>query len=133
MGSQPLQAGKKRESVSLLCPSEVMTILIHFQQSHYRTFKSYYTENSKIQLSDKFPPYHKITQKYKKQLMHLSDKLRLRKRAVIDLLENISQIEHSRHRNPTNFVVHLIAGLIAYSHQDKKPDLHLDAHVLLAA
>jgi hypothetical protein len=27
----------------------------------------------------------------------------------------------------------LIAGLIAYSHQDKKPGLHLDQHTLLAA
>ena len=71
------------------------------------------------------------------RLMHLSDKLLLRKRAIIesiiDQLKNISQIEHSRHRSPANFVVHLIAGLIAYSHQDKKPGLHLDEHALLAA
>jgi Transposase DDE domain len=25
-------------------PSELMTIVILFQQSHYRTFKAYYTE-----------------------------------------------------------------------------------------
>jgi hypothetical protein len=64
----------------------------------------------------------------KNRLMHLSDKLLLCKRAIIesiiDQLNNISQIEHVRHRSPTNFVVHLIAGLIAYSHQDKKPGLH---------
>jgi hypothetical protein len=69
--------------------------------------------------------------------MHLSDKLLLRKRAIIesiiDQLKNISQIEHSRHRSPVNFVVHLIDGLIAYSHQEKKPGLHLDKHPLLAA
>ena len=45
------------------------------------------------------------------RLMHLSDKLLVRKRAIIetiiDQLKNISQIEHSRHRSPTNFVVHL--------------------------
>ena len=73
----------------------------------------------------------------KNQLMHLSDKLLLRKRAIIesiiDQLKNISQIEHSRHRSPTNFVVHLVAGLLAYCHQDKKPGLHLDEHALLAA
>src|SRR5690349_17813103 len=46
---------------------------------------------------------------------------------------NISQIEHSRHLSPVNFVVHLIAGLVAYSHQDKKPGLHLDERALLAA
>ncbi|HXZ05670.1 MAG TPA: transposase, partial [Ktedonobacteraceae bacterium] len=70
-------------------------------------------------------------------LMHLSDKLLLRKRAIIesiiDQLKNISQIEHSRHRSPTNFVVHVLSGLIAYSHQDKKPGLHLDEQALLAA
>jgi hypothetical protein len=53
----------------------------------------------------------------KNHLMHLSDTLLLRKRAIIesiiDQLKNISQIEHSRHRSPINFVVHLVAGLIA--------------------
>jgi hypothetical protein len=52
----------------------------------------------------------------------LLDKILLRKRALIetinDQLKNISQIEHSRHRSVTNFMVNLIAGLIAY-HQDK--------------
>jgi hypothetical protein len=79
----------------------------------------------------------RLRKNMKNQLMHLSDKLLVRKRAIIesiiDQLKNISQIEHTRHRSPTNFVVHLIAGLIAYSHQDKKPGLHLDEHALLAA
>ena len=79
----------------------------------------------------------RLRKNMKNQLIHLSDKLLLRKRAIIesiiDQLKNISQIEHSRHRSPTNFVVHLIAGLIAYSHQDKKPSLHLDQRALLAA
>src|SRR5881275_187243 len=79
----------------------------------------------------------RLRKNMKNHLMHLSDKLLLRKRAIIetiiDQLKNISQIEHSRHRSPINFVVHLIAGLLAYSHQDKKPGLHLDEHPLLAA
>jgi hypothetical protein len=62
-------------------------------------------------------------------LMPLLDKLLLRKRAIsetiIDQLKNISQIEHSRHRSPVNFLVNLICGLIAYCHQPKKPSLHL--------
>ena len=53
----------------------------------------------------------------------------LRKRALIetifDQLKNISQIEHSRHRSVVNFGVNLLAGLIAYTHQEKKPSLHL--------
>jgi Transposase DDE domain len=79
----------------------------------------------------------RLRKNMKNQLMPLSDKLLLRKRAIIesiiDQLKNISQIEHSRHRSPVNFVVHLVAGLLAYSHQDKKPGLHLDERALLAA
>ena len=264
-----VQAGRQRERAGQLCPSEVITILIHFHQSHYRTFKAYYTEHVQVHLTKEFPhlvryarfvalipgmlvpllaylqsrfgacsgmsfidstslevcdpkrisqhrvfaadasrgktsmgwffgfklhlavndrgellaccltpgnvddrtpvpelvkrlrgklfadrgyisaplPHllfeqglHLITRlrkNMKNHLMHLSDKLLLRKRAIIesiiDQLKNISQIEHSRHRSPVNFVVHLVAGLLAYSHQDKKPGLHLDEHALLAA
>lgn len=264
-----LAAGQQRERAGQLCPSEVMTILIHFHQSHYRTFKAYYSEHVQMHLSKEFPHLvtysrfvalipdmivpmlaylqgrfgactgisfidstslsvcdpkrisghrvfvadarrgktsmgwffgfklhlavndrgdllaccltagniddrtpvpqmvkrlrgklfgdrgyisapltqllfeqglHLITRlrkNMKNQLMHLSDKLLLRKRtiieSIIDQLKNISQIEHSRHRSPVNFVVHLIAGLVAYSHQEKKPGLHLDEHALLAA
>ena len=263
-----LAAGKQRERRGQLCPSEVMTILIHFHQSHYRTFKAYYTEHVQVHLTGEFPylvsyqrfiallpsvlvpmlaylqsryaactgisfidstslevcdpkrinqhrvfaidakrgktsmgwfygfklhlavndrgellaccltagnvddrtpvpqmvkrlhgklfgdrgyistpltqslfehGLHLITRlrkNMKNRLMHLSDKLLLRKRAIIesiiDQLKNISQIEHSRHRSPINFVVHVIAGLLAYSHQDKKPGLHLDERALLA-
>jgi hypothetical protein len=66
----------------------------------------------------------------KNRLMLLSDKLLLRKRSIIetitDQLKNISQIEHSRHRSLTNFMVNLVCGLIAYCHQPKKPSLALD-------
>ena len=269
LNAMQLRAGKQRERQGQLYPSEVMTLLIHFHQSHYRTCKAYYTEHVQVHLSSEFPHLvsyqrfvalipsvlvpmlaylhsrygtctgisfidstslavcdpkrisqhcvfaidarrgktsmgwfygfklhlavndqgellaccltpanvddrtpvpamvkelrgklfgdrgyisapltqllfeqglHLITRlrkNMKNHLMHLSDKLLLRKRAIIesiiDQLKNISQIEHSRHRSPTNFVVHLIAGLLAYSHQDKKPGLHLDAHALLAA
>jgi len=33
----------------------VMTILIHFHQSHYRTFKAYYTEYVQVHLRKEFP------------------------------------------------------------------------------
>jgi len=65
----------------------------------------------------------------KNQLLPLSDKLMLRRRYIIetinDQLKNQSQIEHSRHRSPVNFVVNVLAGLIAYTHQPKKPALNL--------
>lgn len=72
----------------------------------------------------------KLRAKMKNRLMPLADKLLLRKRAIIetitDQLKNISQTEHTRHRSPINFLVNLVCGLIAYSHQSKKPSLHLD-------
>jgi transposase len=65
----------------------------------------------------------------KNALLPLMDKILLRKRAIIetiiDQLKNISQIEHSRHRSPANFLVNLICGLIAYCRQPKKPSLGL--------
>ena len=38
--------GGRRVRAAQLSPSEIMTILIHFHQSHYRTFKAYYTNMS---------------------------------------------------------------------------------------
>lgn len=71
----------------------------------------------------------KLKKNMKNQLMPLTDKLLLRKRAIaetiIDQLKNISQVEHSRHRSPINFVINIVCGLLAYCHQDKKPSLHL--------
>lgn len=78
-----------------------------------------------------------IRSNMKNVLMPLMDKLLLRKRAIvetiIDQLKNISQIEHSRHRSPANFLVNLICGLIAYCHQPKKPSLKLGTLPALVA
>ena len=71
----------------------------------------------------------KIKKNMQNRLLPLIDKILLRKRSlietVIDQLKNISQIEHSRHRSVTNFMVNLIAGLIAYTYQGKKPSLNI--------
>lgn len=68
--------------------------------------------------------------KMNNKLLELWEKLMLRKRSLIetvnDQLQNISQIVHSRHRSPINFLVNAIAGLIAYTWQDKKPKLQLE-------
>lgn len=70
----------------------------------------------------------------KNRLMPLADKILLRKRSLIetvnDQLKNISQIVHSRHRSIPNFMVNLIAGLIAYTYQEKKPSLNLSQEEL---
>ncbi len=59
--------------------------------------------------------------------MTMSDKILLRKRSVIetvnDELKNICQIEHSRYRSFGNFLSNLIAGLMAYSFLPKKPTI----------
>jgi Transposase DDE domain len=69
----------------------------------------------------------KLKSNMKNRLMVMTDKLLLRKRAIIetinDQLKNVSQIEHSRHRSPLNSLVNLVSGLIAYTHQPKKPSL----------
>ena len=70
-----------------------------------------------------------IRKNMQNRLVLVQDKLLLRKRSVIetiiDQLKNISQVVHSRHRSPTNFLVNLIAGLIAYTWQSKRPSIHL--------
>jgi hypothetical protein len=66
-----------------------------------------------------------IRKNMKNKLVPMMDKLLGRKRAIIetinDQLKNISQIEHSRHRSVTNCMVNILAGLAAYTLQEKKP------------
>jgi len=66
-----------------------------------------------------------IRNNMKNVLMELKDKILLRKRSVIetvnDELKNMCQIEHSRHRSFTGFIANTIAALIAYSFFPKKP------------
>ena len=77
----------------------------------------------------------RIKKNMKNKLMPMIDKLLLRKRAIVesvnDQLKNISQIEHSRHRSVSNFMVNLVGGLAAYALQPKKPSLHLQPALLL--
>lgn len=69
----------------------------------------------------------RLRKNMKNQLMPMIDKILLRKRALIetvnDQLKNIAQIEHTRHRSVANFMVNLIAALVAYTHQPRKPSL----------
>ncbi|SHF91666.1 Transposase DDE domain-containing protein [Mariniphaga anaerophila] len=69
----------------------------------------------------------------KNSLMLTQDKILLRKRALIesvnDELKNMCQIEHTRHRCFGNFLTNLLSGLIAYSYMPKKPTLNLDENV----
>ena len=71
----------------------------------------------------------KRKKKMKNSLVKLMDKVLLRKRGIIesvnDQLKNICQIEHSRHRSPWNFLANVLGGLIAYSYHPTKPALDL--------
>lgn len=72
----------------------------------------------------------RIRKNMKNALMHIYDKIMLRKRAVIesvnDILKNQCQIEHTRHRSFDNFVTNLISGLIAYAFYPTKPNINID-------
>ena len=71
----------------------------------------------------------KLKKNMKNRLIHMVDKILLRKRAIIesvnDFLKNICQIEHSRHRSVHNFITNLLSALVAYSFIPKKPSLLL--------
>lgn len=71
----------------------------------------------------------KLKKNMKNRLMSVTDKLLLRKRSLIetvnDQLKNISQIEHTRHRSLWNFLGNVAAGLIAYTWREKKPSLNI--------
>ncbi|WP_287357025.1 IS982 family transposase [Moorena sp. SIO3B2] len=63
----------------------------------------------------------------KNQLVELWEKYMLRKRSLIetvnDQLKTIYQVDHSRHRSVYNFMVNMIAGLVAYTFKKKKTSL----------
>lgn len=58
-------SGKKRGPKPMLALSEVMTIIIHFHQSRYRDFKTYYTDHVCEYLHSEFPrlpSYHRFVE-----------------------------------------------------------------------
>ena len=66
----------------------------------------------------------------KNRLMSLRDRILLRKRSVIetinDILKNTCDVEHSRHCSIHNFIMNLVAVLGNYSFFDKKPAIKVD-------
>ncbi|BDG76699.1 MULTISPECIES: IS982 family transposase [Wolbachia] len=69
----------------------------------------------------------KIKKGMKNALISLNEKIFLRKRSIIETvfgyLKNRLEIEHTRHRSPFNFLVHIFSTLISYSLQRKKPSI----------
>lgn len=72
----------------------------------------------------------KIRKNMKNSLMQIKDKILIRKRALIetvnDELKNMCQVEHTRHRGFTNFITNLLSALIAYSFFPKKPSMNIE-------
>ena len=72
----------------------------------------------------------KIKKNMKNSLMNLYDKILLRKRALVetvnDELKNVCNIEHTRHRSVENFAVNIFAALIAYNLLPKKPAMNIE-------
>ena len=86
--------------------------------------KGYISEKLGKKLMDKgLQLFTNLRSKMKNKFMNLRDKVLLRKRVIIetvnDQLKNISQIEHTRHRSVSNFLVNTLCGIAAYMRQPK--------------
>ena len=72
----------------------------------------------------------KVKNNMRNSLMSVSDKIMLRKRALVesvnDELKNIAQIEHSRHRSFANFITNALSAIAAYCFFPKKPSISLE-------
>ena len=70
-----------------------------------------------------------IKKNMKNKFMPLFDKIMLRKRSLIESinnqLKNVFQIEHTRHRSPINGFINILSALTAYTHHKNKPSLNL--------
>lgn len=73
--------------------------------------------------------FTKLRKNMKGHIMEIKDKILLRKRAIIetinDELKNLCQIEHTRHRSVNNFIINIMGALAAYSFFPKKPSLNI--------
>ena len=69
---------------------------------------------------------HGLKSNMKNRLMPMWDRLMLRKRYVIEcvneLLKNKANIVHSRHRSLHNFIMNICSALTAYCFFDNKPE-----------
>ena len=66
----------------------------------------------------------------KNRLMDVYDKIMLRKRSIIetinDMLKNVALIVHTLHRSVSNFIVNLLAGMAAYAFYDTKTSINME-------
>ena len=119
--------GKRhRNKPNRLSDAEVIAILVAFHGDKGYISRELFQELfvDGIQLTTK------VRNNMKNCLMSVSDKILIRKRAVIesvnDELKNMAQLEHSRHRSFSNFIVNAVAAIAAYCFFPKKPSISLE-------
>ena len=70
-----------------------------------------------------------IRKDMKNHLLELDDKINLRKRSLIESVFNVLKngmcLEHTRHRSPVNFLVHILACVSAYAIAKNKVKLNV--------
>ena len=70
-----------------------------------------------------------VRKNMKAKVISAFDKAMLSKRYIIetinDQLKNISQVEHSRHRSESGFMLNVISGVVAYCLKTQKPRIKL--------
>jgi hypothetical protein len=95
------------------------------KQSHFRRNMNKKLLN--LLFEESLHPVTGIRNNMKNFYMTKRDKILLRKRSVIETINdqfvNKTQVEHSRHRSFGNFITNLVATLITYSYQEKKPSI----------
>ena len=92
--------------------------------SHNSDGKRY--QNRKSLFDQGIQLVHGLKAKMKNKLMPMWDKIMLRKRYIIEcineLLKNKANLVHSRHRSIHNFIMNLCSALTAYSFFENKPE-----------
>ena len=69
----------------------------------------------------------KVRKNMKKKMLSAFEKFFLKQRSIIetiiDQLKNLYHIDHTRHRSPINFLVNVVAGMVAYAWRPNKPGI----------
>lgn len=89
--------------------------------------KGYLTKIFKELLEEGLHLFTKIRKNMKNKLISIENKILLKARTIIetifDIMKNILNIDHTRHRSPDNALTHLLAGISAYQFLDHKPSI----------
>lgn len=85
--------------------------------------------NEQMLFADGIQLFTKLRKNMKSHIMKMEDKNLLRKRAIIetinDELKNHCQVEHTRNRSVNNFMINILGSLTAYCFFPKKTSLNL--------